>query len=811
MEACYTPTGGGSLTCNTDASAPTLTVNPLDAGNTDATTNTPAGPVDILTGNLALSATDAGLSGPGSDLSLSRTFNTLDWSRTTDPASGKASVFGPGWSTALSVDSASSDWTGLSDRGSTVAVVDSDGAATTFAKTSGGAYTPTGDDADSGLTLTAGAAVTNGVASWTVKDLDGNATTFTPVASSFGSVASPTAAHAYQVGTVTQPGSNQTSTYTYDASGYPQEMLAPTPAGSTCTTWVAGCRALDFGYNGSHQLTSVTFKTTDAAGTSLSVIVACYSYAAGRLASTWDPRDATSGGAGVTCTTPGPGYQLGYDSSGQLTSITPPGLAAEVVSYDATNRVTTISRTHDAAHGSGTETTTVVYGVSASPDPAHPEYRPDLTTATIAGWGQTEAPATAAAVFGPGHTASGTDLRGASVTYLNADGRALNTADYAGTGADGWNIDTTTYDDHGNVTSTLTAGNRAEALNQATADPDLGLPADTAAAAAALSTVNLYQYDTAGVGDLTDTFGPAHLTAIPGQADPVPARTHTHTDYDTGAETGHPAGGVLHLPVKTTTGASTSLQPVPASTDADQRVTTTAYALSASDATGWTFRSPMKVTTDPAGLNISSITRYDATTGATIETRQPKSAGGDAATTNTVYWTAGSISATSATVCQRLFRTLSDMSRSSRQWRCRMVVHRRCAWCDERLGQVQLARHRRRSMTAFITWLPAMCGGTVASDHRKRGSPSSSRTSAAIRVASGAVIPACSRLPDDGGAVGLVLAEGLAGPAAGNQDTPAADAEVLAVVRPRRASSGRQSRPGVLRLGSVTQPVGALG
>ena len=49
----------------------------------------------------------------------------------------------------------------------------------------------------------------------------------------------------------------------------------------------------------------------------------------------------------------------------------------------------------------------------------------------------------------------------------------------------------------------------------------------------------------------------------------------------------------------------------------------------------------MKVTTDPSGLNISAITRYDATTGAVIETRQPRSSGGDAAATLTVYYTAG--------------------------------------------------------------------------------------------------------------------------------------------------------------------------
>ncbi|GAA2501588.1 hypothetical protein GCM10009858_44720 [Terrabacter carboxydivorans] len=652
LRACYTPAGGGTAVCNTDASAPTVTIDPLGTGNTDATASTPAGPVNLITGNLSLSETDAGVSGPGSVLTLNRTFNTLDPTRAADPATGKSSVFGPGWTTALATDSAGSDWTGLSDRGSTVAVADSSGAAVTFAKTSGGGYLPTGDDADSGLTLTSAGAVTNGPATWTVADLDGNSTTFSPAspAGTFGSAASPTAAHAYAVSTVTQPGSNQTSTYSYDTNGYPTRMLAPTPAGSTCATWVPGCRSLELAYNASHRLTDVTYKTVDAAGAAQSVKVACYTYDAnGRLATAWDPRDAASGGAGVTCATPIRPTTYAYTASGQLSSITPPGLAAQQLTYDGSGRLTGVTRTHNSANGGTSETTTIAYGVPTTADAANPSWRPNLTSAQVATWGQSEAPVTATAVFGPGHPASSTDLRGASVSYLNAEGRTINTGDYARVGdadtADGWNIDTTDYDDRGNAVRTLSAGNRAVALGlgSASADPDLGLPADTAAAAAALSTVNLYTYDAGGVGDLTDSYAPARLTQIPGSGtngDPIPARTHTHTDYDNGTELGHPTGGLLHLPVKVTTAASQSLLPV-ATAETDQRVTTTAYALSTTDTTGWTFKTPMKVTTDPAGLNISTITRYDATTGAVIEKRQPLSSGTDAGTTRTVYYTAG--------------------------------------------------------------------------------------------------------------------------------------------------------------------------
>src|SRR5207245_800535 len=61
---------------------------------------------------------------------------------------------GPGWPTAAP----------------TIAVTDPDGATVTFAKTTSG-FAPTGDDASSGLTLTAGSTASYGPASWTVADL----------------------------------------------------------------------------------------------------------------------------------------------------------------------------------------------------------------------------------------------------------------------------------------------------------------------------------------------------------------------------------------------------------------------------------------------------------------------------------------------------------------------------------------------------------------------------------------------------------------------------------------------------------------
>jgi YD repeat-containing protein len=584
------------------------------------------------------------------------------------------------------VDSADSDWTGLSDRGSTVVVVDAEGAPLTFAKRSGGGYSPTGDDADSGLTLTAGTAGTFGPTSFTVADLDGNATTFTPKGT-FTASPTPAAAHPYQVSQVTQPGSAQTTTYSYDTSSRVTQILAPVPAESTCTsttpgsgTWTGGCKGLYLTYgtsgNTNGRLTAVTFRTTSPAGAELDVDVVCYAYDANaRLSAVWDPRDGTAGTGShpVACGSQIRPTTYTYDSAGRIATITPPGLAAWTLGYDSSGRLSTVSRTHNSANGGGTETHQVVYGVATTADSTHPQYRPDLSATAISAWGQAEAPVTATAVFAPGHAASSTDLREASVSYLNAEGRTVNTADYSAPGGvdstAGWHIDTTDYDARGNVVRTLTASNRDEALDPTNlADPALNLPTDTVAAASALSTVNLYAYDPAtGTCDLTDTFGPYHLVTLP-NGTRAGARAHTRTSYDTGNETGHPAGGLLHLPVTVTVGASLSANPV-ATNETDVRTTSNEYALSATDTTGWTFRQPMKVTTDPGSghLAITAVTRYDATTGAVIETRQPKSDGADAGTTQTIYYTAGTNSADPACGNKPAWATLTCLTRPAAQ------------------------------------------------------------------------------------------------------------------------------------------------
>lgn len=639
---------------NNTVNDPTVTLDQNAFGGSYATKDIGPGSVSLLTGNFSVSATDANIDSYGSDLTLSRTFN----SRTaTTPG-----LFGPGWLPSLAVDSASSDYTSLADLGSSVTVTDSSGAKLVFAKTgTGGTYVAVGDA--EGLKLIGSGGDNNGATTFDLSDDDGAKTTFS-VTSNWGSTATLTTPHAYPVTGIVQAGDASATTYTY-VSGRPTRILAPHPTGlSTCnTTFVTGCRALDLRYTsvlGNQQISKATLKTDDGTGTIIDVDVACFSYdAAGRLYQAWDPRiNAT------TCNFASPVLPItyNYDTTGRIASITPPGLAAWNITYEGTtltSRLSSVSRTHTGGtYGTGTETSSVRYDIPITNDTdAITGLHPDLSSTTIATWAQTDQPLTAAAVFAPGDTVpdapyTGDDFRDGTITALNAEGREVNSAVYTGTGQAGWRIDTSEYDDAGHELRTLTAANRDRALGR----PDAGaitvsLPSDTAAAARMLDTTNFYATNPndpdpqqATELDLVDTFGPLHAVTIPGASTPVPAREHTHVTYDTGSESGHPGGGTMRLEVASTVGASLS-GAATATNEADQRTTTSTYSL-AGEATGWNLRTPVRTTsytgTGTSGTAISSTTITDASTGLVTETRMPSdTAGATAGTTLNTYYTAG--------------------------------------------------------------------------------------------------------------------------------------------------------------------------
>lgn len=426
-----------------------------------------------------------------------------------------------------------------------------------------------------------------------------------------------------------------------------------------------GCEVLEYVYAASTTATASTlgdvagqvqaikvWSTDPATGAVSAVEVAHYAYDANtQLREVWDPRLGAMGKPLLKTT-------YTYDATGRLATAASPGQTAWAFTYDgqytpgaagmpAPQRVSKVAQ--------GATATTIVYDVPLTRAAGGPH---NLDGATVATWGQGDVATDATAVFPPQTPAAVTNATAttpgpdgyatAAVHYLDAAGREVNTA------TPGGYIDTAEYDRFGNTVRTLDATNRMTALGQG-ADADrwlaeLGLAgADTVTRSRALDAVSTYSPDGT---DLLATTGPVRSAVLeetapdPDSAGPlaavpagttVVARAHTVMAYDQGK----PDAAKYHLPTTERIGA-TLFGYDPAYTDVDARTSTTEYDPVLGGASGWTVRKETRVTVDAVagGANITSSAKYDAA-GRAVESRKVDSAGGDARTTVTVFWTAG--------------------------------------------------------------------------------------------------------------------------------------------------------------------------
>ncbi|MCW2599501.1 MAG: repeat protein [Frankiales bacterium] len=639
---------GGGTVATTPTS--TLTVDPL--GSNAESTGAGPGSVNLLTGDLTVGASDASVAAYGTSLSVGRTFHSLAPGAGTAPGATGTDVFGPGWVSSLPGGD-NSGVRELRHLGGAVTLVDDAGGLTSYVKT-GSLWVGTGDAATDGSALTEGTAGTYGPTSFTLTTEDGTLTVFAP-ATAFAAVSSTSVPHLYRVSGVTTPGSSQTTQVGYDATtGRVSTVYAPVPAGVSCpsptvpgATWNLGCRGMSLSYDGSNRLTSVKV-TVGTGGAPTQIETACYSYDGnGRLSQQWDPRVGATGTCAAGAVLP---TAYTYDVGGRLATVTPAGLAGWTFGYDTSTlaRLRTVTRAHA---GGGSEVTTVVYNVDVNAGGSSlladtDETKPDLSTLSVARWGQTAPPVTATAVYGPGD--GNTDLRNADITAMDAQGRAINTASFSGTGQRGWRISGTSFDSLGNSIRSLSARQRDVALwPDSTTTEQLSLPLGTdsvsmAARAGMLETTNLYSSDGT---DLLDTYGPLHLVTLP-DGSTAAARGHTSTTYGTGGGA-LSTGGPLHSPLTVTVSASRSGQASPTN-ETDARVTKMAYALddnSGSYDEGWIFHTPVKISTVMADSSlVSRITRYDRTTGAVTKVQQPMAntpLASTAGVTVTSYYTTG--------------------------------------------------------------------------------------------------------------------------------------------------------------------------
>lgn len=551
--------------------------------------------------------------------------------------------FGPQWESGLAVDAADIDYTRLTFPESNVVQLETvDGSNTWFTKAADGRFFPEPGAED--LTLSFDGT------DYKLSEVDGTVTVFSKAAGGDN----------YLVASTTPPAQAATTRFIYDSVDDQvriKRAIAPVEPGvADCTTATParGCEAMDYQYatattattsalgDIAGQVSAVSVWTTDpASGTVSSTVVARYAYDyLGRLREVWDPRLA------VPLKT-----VYDYDSAGRVNKVTPPGELTWNYDYGTAGAGDTNAgrllrvRRGTLQPGSlntvdGEVQTSIVYGVPLT-RPAGGPY--DLDGVAVASWAQKDVPTDATALFGPedpvsvstaSSTAPGADgYRAATVHYLNASGKEVNTA------TPGGSIDTSEFDRFGNEIRTLEATNRALALGQL---PD---------AAARLAELGLAQYDSAtratwldsqstfttdGLDELTK-LGPLHRIAL--DADPsqlVNARARSTTGYDEGK----PDGTAYHL----ATTVRTFAQVVGMAGDQDVFVTRNGYDPAIGGVSGWGIRKPTSVTVDaeaPAGSlgSASTAIRYDVQ-GRARESRKLDSNGTDAGTTLSVFYTA---------------------------------------------------------------------------------------------------------------------------------------------------------------------------
>ncbi|MFJ1751723.1 DNRLRE domain-containing protein [Kitasatospora sp. NPDC088134] len=619
-----------------------------------ATQQVGPGTLNLLTGDFTVSATDVSLFG----LTVGRTHSSRD-PKAPANKDGQAPIFGPNWTSGVASEVSQSGYTEIRrTSGTSLDVVLAEGDTIGFtADAAGNGWVP--EPGAEALTLRGSFASGD----FTLSDTEGAVTTFAKV--------DPAVATWTVTSSLLDGLANSTTTVVSEKTvvngktlARPKYLIAPTSAATTaaCAADPAtkGCRVLQFGYATATTATGNTnstdfgdftgqvstiklWATAPGATGATATDVATYRYdLAGRLRQTWDPRlgpgtktqysyveGATSDGALYAVLPPGinGGYHMAYGSIAGN-----PAAGDGMLTKVWTNTLTpgTTSTVN------GTATTTIVYGVPTSGSKA-PE---DLSAAAGATWGQTDLPTDATAVFPAdqvpashsGASLNAGDYTRATVTYLNASGRQVNTA------APGHRITTTEYDKWGNSVRTLTAANRELALGASSAAKaqlaDLGINTlPSGERAQLLSSTSLFSAD--GQRE-TENSGPLHRVTL--AADVVSggatvaragtqtvARTRTVKTYDEGRPTDGTAKVKDQVTTTVTGGALRAWPEVFTETRTDRSVF------------DWALGVATQQVQDAGGLNLTTTTGYDSQ-GRVTSKRLPKSNGSDAGTTRTTYW-----------------------------------------------------------------------------------------------------------------------------------------------------------------------------
>jgi RHS repeat-associated protein len=576
-------------------------------------TSVPIGPgtVNLVTGNFTTSRTDVSIPGFNSTLEFSRSRS----SRASETP-GIRGVLGSGWQPSVALEAAGNfGWQGIYDanaagEGEYAVLTDLEGYESAF-ELEGSSYVEPPEAPGWKLTR-------EDTTHLVLTEPGGNRTVFKKEATGFN----------YLPETMTMPGSASNKEQISYQNNYAGELLissivAPSPPGLTCTETNAsttlGCRSLTFSYEvlpvankGTYfasRLVSITYHgPTGGGGGQGEWEVSRYAYDEGVLVAQWDPRIS-------------PALKETYTyEGGVIRTITPPGQLPWTLNYLSKypdqRSLKSVSRPSLVSSPSVAETT-VVYDVPVSGSGA--PY--DLSYSEVSKWGEKDLPLAATAIFPPDKVPSEppSSYSRAMVYYMDADGQTVNTVSPAGAGISAPSITTTETDEHGNVTRELTAQNRIRAL---------AAGSESITRSEELDSLFHFSFDGA---ELEWEWGPRHAVRLE-SGEVVQARMNREVSYDEGAPAPPAGTPKAHLPTRERTAAFTGI--IPLFGEYDARITETKY--------DWTLRKPTETIVDPSGLNLRSRVAYDAATGLPTESSLPGNpAGGDAHTTQSIYYTTG--------------------------------------------------------------------------------------------------------------------------------------------------------------------------
>ncbi|WP_418908599.1 DNRLRE domain-containing protein [Glutamicibacter endophyticus] len=652
------------------------------------------GQVALATGELNVSETDVEVNAGNTGLSVSRSYSSYSG------IGANSRIFGRGW--RANIDGPDEGLSGLlvvesTALDGTVTLIDDDESAAVFRQPGNGrvalkigTYVAANEDASaSGWKLALSGSGTS--ARIKVTEEDGTVTTFKRGAILEGN------AKIYEWITETVTGGNGTGTskFVSNAAGQTTMVIAGTETALACdtTTPVKGCRRINLAYDAAGKITKVTYTAWDPATSAMkTVTIAEYGYdgttADSRLTSVKDSRTGD-----VTTYTYGADSAAGVPLLASTEEKTSSGSRVDAPTYYSYGLGNTSSGRADwlekVERGNPTDGNTrvqaarFVYGINPVADGNN---LPDLREERVRLWEQEAAkrPVTGYAVFGPGKniitsragSVAVADYKFADLQYVDPQNRVVNTASYAG---GEWQITASVLNEDGNVERSYDA-RAIRTIKDAAADPanvvggivnghtdqaslnfywsDLSAYVDengegiSSATDPALRADEIARNEATAEflrGYVTDTYSP-----VTTDENDEPARVHTKTTYT--ALTDVDAGGMPRmLPTKVLTTKANSGdvdlavtgEPVLSevlngynayTVDKDGRAATDKNNLRS----GWVIGTPTKVTQvlSPTTNNIVTETRFDDQ-GRVIETRQPKSAGADAGTTLSVYYTAG--------------------------------------------------------------------------------------------------------------------------------------------------------------------------